>query len=268
MVRRASDKTKSKIFGARMKKKFLEWQENRRKEGKPFSMKAFGEMLSPRASRGSIENYLKGKQLPGRDRIKQICELLGVDEEYFDLENASHGELYEYSSAFQEDVAQKNLSFAKERGLDVSFVEALSKIVDFDTWFPVYSDIRYKREIELKPNGDATMAIEFYRPDTADPAPIDGSLRFMQVNQDGKITTMHRADMAFLKEVQDQVVRFVEFLFYERSKEMDREIEKCTADLTLDDLDGDGKVKLDFILRHDRFAWVFDGIYSDQKKGK
>ena len=59
----------------------------------------------------------------------------------------------------------------------------------------------------------------------------------MQIERNGKKQTFSVHDLGFLKEIQEQVIEYVEFLFYQRSREMEKEVERWNNDLI--QVDGD-----------------------------
>lgn len=222
------DNTDKAIFGARMKEAFSDWKEKRKSEGKPASTTAFGQLLDPPASRGSIENYLKGKQKPEPDRIEQIRKILGLPKDYFDTDKATHDELYKHSSLYQTKIGKRHVEFSKLMGLDLNMVRVLSQYIDFDTLFPLYSPIDHA--VNDPDTGEIMYDRKVDFSDSAHVEEVDDDLRFLQIERDGKRITLHRCDLAFLKEVQDQVREYVEFLFFKRQKEMDEETEKFNRD--------------------------------------
>lgn len=223
MSRTKTDGTKRAIFGARFSEQLKKWQsagENRTQED-------FGKLIDPPASRISVNKWCAGKDIPRPERLKQICEIFGVEEDYFDITNATHNELYEHSGAFQTKIGKSHVEFAKRINLNLDLVEALSRVVDFNNLFPPYSPIY--REVEP---GVYDRKVNFKRSAPMEKEnDLDKDLQFLQVEQNGKRITLHRCDLAFLKEVQDQIVTFTEYLFYQRKKEMIEEVEKFNRDL-------------------------------------
>lgn len=251
MSRTKSDPFDKKLIGARLSAKYQQGK----KEGRWKDLADFAELIP--VSRQSVYKWMKGKDAPNPHHLKRICDVLGVGENYFSTENATHDEQYNMDPVSITQVLRKNIEFAEAHGLNMDFAKALTQIIDFSETFPVYSPIsrRVKGKWERSFNRDS--------------APIDGDLQHLQVVQDGKTITFHNADFAFLKEVQDQVADYVMYLFYRRRLEMKREVEQFNADLTPEDLDEYGQIRPEFIRKHDRFTWVFEDIVApDQKEGK
>lgn len=230
MSRTKTDRTNRAIFGARFSEQLKKWQS----AGENKTQEDFGQLLDPPASRVSVNKWCAGKDIPRPERLKQICEIFGVEEDFFDTTDATHDELYEHSGAFQTKIGKSHVEFAKRINLNLDLVEALSRIVDFNNLFPLYSPI-YR---EVKP-GVYDRKVNFKKSASMEKDnDLDKDLQFLQVEQNGKRITFHRCDLAFLKEVQDQIATFTEYLFYRRKKEMSEEVEKFNQDLIEITVDG------------------------------
>lgn len=225
MSRTKTDRSKRAIFGVRFSEQLKKWQSVEKSR----TQEDFGKLFDPPVSRVSVNRWCRGETIPKPKCLKQICEIFAVEENYFDTTTATHDELYKYSSAFQTALGKKHVEFAKLIGLDLNLIRALSDCVGFDNLFPLYSPID-KKSIEPQ-----TLNMIYERRDLfADSAPVeevDEGLRFLQVEKSGKRKTFHRCDLVFLKEVQDQIVNYVEFLFYQREKEMKEEVKQFNQDL-------------------------------------
>lgn len=187
------------------------WKEQQKAEGKSGSQYDFARQVG-------VEPYYVTDWKTGRHGIPytyidKICEVLGITPDVYEPRTAT--EKYKYVSDYITKIGRDNISFANEKGLDLTLVEALTKIVDFDSQFPVYAPITSK---------GGSLEPEYTRMVNADSAPIDKKLEFLQVTKDGKRITLHRADLAFLKEVQDKIAEYVEFLFHKRTQEMKDEV--------------------------------------------
>lgn len=265
MTRTTIERQNRKIFGARFSEQFQKWK----REGEGRTQTSFGKLFDPPASRGSVMKWCNGDNIPSPDRLKRICEIFEVPEDHFDTKNATHDELYKHSSAFMSDLGKELVEYAKEKGLDLELVRVLSKIIDFDNLFPVYAPIN-----DSKITG--FFEREYKRSENMDSAPFDDDLHFLQVNQDGRLITFSTIDLIFLKEVQDQIVDFVEYLLYKRKKEMDEEVQSFNDDLTIKGTTPDGGSMIlhkaltkEFILEHDRFAkYLTFEKEKDQKEGQ
>lgn len=245
MSRTRIDETKKKITGARINKQFQRW-----KNGvKGRSKSSFVKLFDPSISRATLENWLKGEDIPTKYNMEQLCTLFGVPDDYFNIDNATYDELYHYSSVYQTQIGKKHIQFSQMIGLDVDFIRKLSHLVDFDTLFPMYAPIN-----EHMDSGKYDRKVNFA--DSAHMEEIDEDLGFLQVNQKGKRLTLSRGDLAFLKEVQEKVIDYVEYLFFHRSKEMEEETKKFNLDLTEVTVGGKpvpDSEKEEYITEHDMF---------------
>lgn len=174
---------------------------------------------------GNVDNRFVSKWLngtvPEEENIKCICEVLGLSEDYFE---PSDRDRYRDDSQFITELGQKHVAFAKEIGLDLDLVKALHNLTDWDTIFPMYSPIE-PSDVEKFFLSNKWERLNGF----VSSAPIDKSLDFLQTQKDGKLLTLHRADLVYLKEVQDKVVEYVEYLFYKRAQEMKKEVEEVNA---------------------------------------
>lgn len=257
MSRTIIDQSVRSIFGARFSELLEEWK----KEEPGRTNTSFGEMLNPPYARGSVENWAKGKNIPKPETLKQICEIFGEPEDYFSIDYATHAQKYSNSSDFVTKIAKRHIDFANTIDLNVDFVRALSEVIDFDSLFPIYTPIANKTVSKDSLNINWNRDIDFLNSASV----IDHDLSFLQINRYDKRITFHKADLAYLKEVQDKVTEYVQFLFYQRAKEMEDEVRKFNDDLTVTEgTIEDGlrishrAVTIDYMEEHDRFAkYVF-----------
>ena len=215
-------------------------------------------------SPNSITDWRRGYSRPSEDNLKKVCDVTGVPIDVF--YPSTHGEKYEYDVDAITEIGKENAAYAEEKGLNLELVRAISNMIDFDSLFPLYSPIVYRGE-----DPETHFKIYGRRADFPNSGRIiDDELKFIQIERDGKLITFHRCDLAFLKEVQDQVIGFVKFLFYNRREEMEQEVRAFNDDLIIEAALPDGSVKpaqkdptKDFILAHDRFAQYFDTIKDE-----
>lgn len=237
---------RKKFFAKRFTVALEEWKrKNKEKGGKSDLQKSFALMIG--VTDNMIPQYKSGKSYPRRGTIENIIKVLGVPDDYFTP--TTHDELYEGSSEFITELGRRHVEFSEEIGLDLNMVKALHSLLDWDTLFPQYSPI-----IEYRTD----LLPEYKRQsDFAESAPIDPSLDFLQIERDGQTLTLHRCDLAYLKEVQDKVVELVEFLFYKRHGEMEKEVEEVNRRTHLKTTDGGEAfrpIHKDEMFEIDRFA--------------
>lgn len=201
-----------KYFSEVLSKLLDEW-----KEKNPGKTQAdFAELVGV-ATPNSVSDWKCGYTPPTKDNMKKICEILGVDDSVFSPKLDDEKYLYERKRI--SEIGDDNLSFALDRGLNLSTIIALRDLVDFDERFPKYSPIC---------PGKSGV---YTRQENADSASIDKDLKFLQIKRAGKTYTMHKVDLMYLKEVQDQIAYFVEYLFYKRAREMEEEVKAFNEDL-------------------------------------
>lgn len=216
---------RSEISRSTWKRKFNEAYDKKWKSrGKGYTQQAFADEINKIKTekygiQATIDNRCVSKWAngtrPEKENLDCICEVLGLPINHFE---PSDRDLYRDSSKFITALGRDNVDFAKEKGLDLDFVKGLQNVVDFDSLFPLYSRI-------IVDNSDLLPTYK-RQSNFADSAPIDDELDFLQIHRGDKTLTFHRCDLAYLREVQDQVVEFVEFLFYKRHEEMKREVEE------------------------------------------
>lgn len=219
------------FFGARFSDLVANW-----KKAAPEGDVRTNEKLAKElyTTRSTIQKWCSGESIPASGVRSIICNFFKVPENYFDLDTATPEEKYEHVSNYISEIGKSNIEFAKEIGLNISLVRALSTIVDFDDLFPIYSPI-------VKRSGSLPSGITYDRlPKKKTFAKnIDKDLEFLKLNRSGDNYIMHKVDLAYLKEVQDQLITFVEYLFHKRYKEMQEEVQIFNQDLIEVNVDGD-----------------------------
>jgi len=231
------------LFSVKFPEDLKTWCVEQKRQGKPGTQYAFAKQVGIGQDR--VSDWKTGRGGIPYKYLPKICEVLGVSEDRYYPK--THAERYENSKNCITEIGKKNVDFAVEKGLDLDLVRVLSQIVDFDESFPVYAPI------------NNIIGTTVCRSVNVDSAPIDRNLDYLQVEQDGKRITFHIADLTFLKEVQDQIVDYVGYLFYKRKHEMKREVDRFNEDLAKSDYKGDW-IPEEFILEHDRFAYLFEDV--------
>lgn len=254
-------KDKPLLFPLKFPEDLKVWCDQQKAQGLPGTQYEFAKQIG--VPPYYVTDWKTGRQgLPGEKYLSDICNVLGVDPgRYYP---SSPDEKHKYSTSHISKVGKENESFAKEHGLNLEFVRALTELVDFNKLFPKYSKI-------VPAESNFLDGPTFVRQDNSDSAVIDHDLKYLQLNRDGKTYTLHKSDLAYLKEVQDQIIDFVEFLFFKRAKEMEDEVKKFNADSVVDCVGGGKlhvKITKEYIINHDRFAKYFDFSETDSKEGE
>lgn len=162
----------------------------------------------------------RNNTVPSQENIALIIELLDLPADYFE---PSKNDLYKNSSKYITEVGRKIICEAEEAGSDLDFVKGLRGVVDFDKHFPIYAPLAEQNPGDL-------LSTTYGRKTHAESAPIDKDLEFLQIRRNGKTITLSLADLAFLREVQDEVARYVHYLFYKRAELMDDIVDKVNDD--------------------------------------
>lgn len=222
-----------------------DWSKQQKALGKPGSQYEFAKQVG--VDPYYVTDWKSGRHGTPYKYIERICEVLGVSPEVY--EPKTHSEKYQYSSDFITTVGKANAAFAMQEGLNLKLVESLTEIVDFNKSFPKYSPLKAR----ITPDFNA----EYIRKTNVDSAPIDKDLQYLQIERDGKRLTLSRSDLAYLKEVQNKVAEYVEFLFYTRTQEMKDEVIRFNEGLHLTLKDG-GHATInptkEYLQKIDRFA--------------
>lgn len=228
-----------------------------------------------------VSKWLHGS-IPEEENFKAICEVLGLDKEYF---SPTRSEIYRDSSKYITELGKEHARFSEEIGLDLNLVKTIHDLVDFGEAFPLYTPICFDRPQVNYFKDEVTVRVgrgeAFW--DHMESAPInrdeelDLDLDFLQFIRDGKRITLHKGDLAFLREVQDQVIEFVEYLFYKRSREMEEEVreveERVKATVKVETTDRGTNYSFgvintrDIITDVDRFA-KYSIVFTDEEGGQ
>lgn len=178
-----------------------------------------------------VSEWARGKWFPDQ-YLPEIAEVLGVKEEDFYFQ--THDDFYKLSSEYMTKLGRGELSqFCDEIGLDLRFLYIIRELIgsDFDSTFPTWTDLR------KNPN---FMSDQIYirRPVSmwSESAEMDDDVRVLQhwieVEEDGeqrkKLIPFTRPDLRFLKEIQTDVLDYIEYLMMKRTKDLIREAEEAT----------------------------------------
>lgn len=239
------------LFGAKFSKHF----DVGKKEGRWDTM-TFGSFLDPPVTRQTVSKWLNGRSVPSDFYQKQLCKLFKVREDYFNTENSTHEERYQYDSAFITELGKDHVRFANRIDLDLDLVRALSNVIDFNEDLPLYTPIDHA----VWDDKEGRMIYDRVF-DLAESAKvIDKDLQFLQLDRDGKRIFLSRFDLAFLKEVQEEVINYIQFLFFKRKKEMAAETDQFNLDLVdvlVDGVKVKDQDKHKYLSEHSQEAEVF-----------
>lgn len=190
-----------------------EWQ---KKTGKTQAQLA--EMIP--VSGNMVSRYKNGLVIPSNavfDRIAEIFAEEGVMIGGYNPE--TRADKYKFDSDYMDEVGKEHSEYCEAIGVKRSFLQLLHEITDMDSLFPLYSPIEYHMNIEV----DEYFRLPLKR--FADSAKMTKDSRF-QIHRGGKTITLHRADLHWIKELQDEVQLFIEYLYLRREREMEEEVEE------------------------------------------
>ncbi len=205
------------FFSKRFKEAYKSW---RKRTGG--TQEKLAELIEV-SDRRSISDWMNAKSYPTPANMKKLCEVLEVTE---DSLTRSYENDYHYSENFTEELHRKQKAFCKGIDLDLSFLKYIHEAVP-DEDFPIYSPLMPKTG-KLLPDEDG-FSIGYTRQDDFLTAyRCEEENEFQRQIGDGKTVNLHYADLAFIKDVQEEVTNYVLYLMYKRKKEMEQELSDLT----------------------------------------
>jgi len=223
---------KREFFVKKFVPKLDEWKKNNKEKGG--TQKAFAKLIG--VSEDMIKAYRTGEAYPREKTLKEIRRVLGVSEDYFTP--TTEKELYEYSQGYMTDIGENRiLPYCEDIGLDPQFLVVISHLIgeslgdQFPFWTPISMSAKTLFRLEDRKMYDRPDPFVFW----SDSAEMDPDLKMFQIEITGsddkkekKRLTLSDPDLRFLRNVQDEVRDFVEYLFHKRKKELRREVEEAS----------------------------------------
>lgn len=230
-------KTKNALFSKNMKIKLSEWRKTNKKTKEDFVSEvcAYENEQNPskmsRFSSRSLDKYLSGEQYPSA-HMEAICYVLETSEE--ELSIGTYEEQYQYSEHFTKHLHQESKSFCEGIGLDLNFLKFIHNTVP-DEDFPIYSPLLpVVGKNTIKIDGDHItekgQPLRYKRQDdflTAFTSEEDNE--FQRHLSNGQTVNLHYADLAFIKDVQEEVTKYALYLMYKRKQEMEQELQNLNT---------------------------------------
>ena len=227
------EKAKKQFFADKFNQAFDEWKKkNKGKLIEGTTQKAFASMV--KVSEDMIKAYKTGESYPREATLKRIISVLGVPDDYFTMK--TDDERYKYSPEFMSDIGEnKILPYCDEVGLDPRFLMIVRDLFgeslgdQFPFWTPLIRNPKLLCELN-----------DIYiRPDPVDfwsgSAEMKPDVKMFQIEvkkQDNtdekKRITLSYSDLLFLRDVQNEVRDYIEFLFLKRKKELLKECEEAS----------------------------------------
>ena len=194
-----------------------------------------------------ISEWKRGKWFP-EEYLEDIAEAFGIDVEK--LTPSTMQEQYRISSDYTTELGRKLLDKAcRSFGLDIAFLDAVRSLFgsEFKDVFPVWTPITLSNSI--MPNLDDLIKSEDYvqnayiraeKKALAEAADAENNIARqiqMQIeikdkdgNTEYRTVFLSELDLLFIRDVQNNVKDYIEYLFYKREKEMAQEVEKCNVE--------------------------------------
>jgi len=185
-----------------------------------------------------VSEWSRGKWFPDQ-YIPEIAEVLGVNEEDFYFQ--TDDEFYKLSSEYMTKLGRGEISqFCDEIGLDLRFLYIIRELIgsEFDSAFPTWTPLQRDPDPLRRDPDHLRDQIYIRSPLTfwSGSAEMDEDVRVLQheveVEEDGdqkrRLIPFSREDLRFLKDVQTDVMDYIEFLMMKRKKDQIREAEEAS----------------------------------------
>lgn len=213
-----------KLFGKQFKLAYDEWKSE--EQGR--TQETFIKLFDDKISRQTVSSWRNGRAIPSEYHFDRICEIFGKPEEYFSLKG--HMLQYAGSTEFMNLVMTDDVKpYCETIGLDEDFLRFLKSFINFDELFPLWRPMKVVMDgLEAS---HYELASEVVLPKSA---PMTDSI--FQIRREVKtpsgeteerLLTFLKPDLLFLRDVQKDVFKYVEFLFMKRQREMFEEIEEA-----------------------------------------
>lgn len=210
-----SKKTTSEYFGRRFNEALAKWKKESGKTQDDFSKEAF---VSP----NMITRYKKGEAFPSDAVLEDICKVLGVDEDCFIPTGSDE---YKYSSAYITDLIKQKKSLAEDIGLNIGFMDLVINSTNFIEEYPFWTPIDFSGNI---------IEGKYQRRKLAKTEVDLDEDSFMIRDDDGKSIILSDVDLHIMKDIQDKVVEYIRFLYFERKKIMQEQEQKANKEYSPD----------------------------------
>lgn len=234
MAKPKLDEITMKVFKEKMNAAYKRWADAGDPEtGKRRTQTDFAKLVH--TTQPTVSQWLLGKTYPSSDALEQICEVLGVPKDYFDLNSLGQEylELYKTPEWSSWTVENQIKRYCELLGLDLNFLRAVVGLTDFDNLFPLWTPLVAER------HADGFVGFKRMSPFNQYQLPEAGEVddKYLQVllpgkpginNGEPKRVFLQRADLVFLRDLQDEFVFFIESMFRKRDAEMDKELREAS----------------------------------------
>lgn len=167
-----------------------------------------------------VSKLINGKYAPRPYLLQAICEVLEVDMSEFIPKR--HEDKYKYSSAYSDKVeAALEKRAAEDFKIDLTFLQGLRNIVpNFDSTFPKYAPLHYYGVNALAPDGRERNVYE--RRASEEIADPSGGKGVLQIERDGKLISLTKHDLKFIRELQIRIGKLVSAYFENHKKVLEK----------------------------------------------
>ena len=203
-----------------------------------------GDDVSGTVTSQQVSKWLHGS-IPSEENLKAICEVLGVSEDYFTP--TSEDERYKNDSGYITNLIETQaVKYCKNIDLDLLFLRSMKRMFgeEFGDVFPRWTPIEHKSKYNPFKDHDP-----YHRADISVISPsaqVGHELDYFQftINVDGESRNivLGEGDLRFIKEVQDKTKEYIEFLFAQRHKDMEKEVSEINRRYWKPNPDGRGFV--------------------------
>lgn len=215
------------IFAKNLKKKYIEMYKSK---GKTMSDLADDIGLSDYKS---ISNWINGYQYPSQDNMEILCDLLKTTEEELNTPvYNSFEDKYENDPIFTEDMINGFKLFSSGIGLNNDFLSFVRSTIP-DKLFPKYTIINSQTILK-----DFDFKKVWVREQPLRAMKSTPKYAKYQLHIGDETYNLEYPDLAFLKDVQDEIISYIEYLFYKRKLEMENELSTVIEETTETDSEG------------------------------
>lgn len=209
-----------------------------------------------------VSRWVNGKRTPEQYYLQAICEVLEVDISEF--EPKTKADKYTYSTSYQDRIAEEHEKTAiDEFGINLTLLSGLKQLIDFDSEFPVYSPLYLTADNEAP---DPFKTLKYERMPLGEASEGSNGLNLFQIRRDGKVVTLSRYDMKYLKALQRELIKWTRQQFErhkERLAEAEIEANQYCYEQEEDNVYSRGCCSPELLQKIDKW-----GIYTEQEAKK
>lgn len=165
------------------------------------------------------------KHYPPDHQIEPLCEFFGLPKGAFSADGFLSDPLRQYEMPSKANELTENTisPYCELLGLDSGFLKAVQNLTDFDNLFPVWSPMVYDSKLIYK----RKEPIEFAHEAAQNKLGLFQIVLSDDSTGEQKRVFLNRADLVFLKEMQDTVKSVIKSLCIKKRNEMEREVQQA-----------------------------------------